>query len=105
MRVGALDDLVPGAYGIPEPKDGLQAVEPTRIDVVIVPALAYDRRGYRLGYGGGYYDRFLPTLSAQAVKVGVQYDLLVWDALPVGPHDVSVDWVITERSVVEVRRA
>ena len=63
------------------------------IDVAIIPGLAFDQRGHRLGHGGGYYDRFLPLL--QAIKVGIAFDCQLLPDLPVCPHDVSMNFVVT----------
>jgi 5-formyltetrahydrofolate cyclo-ligase len=68
-------------------------VDPATLDLVLVPGVAFDRRGGRLGFGGGYYDRFLPTTPA--LRVGVTYDECLCDALPCGEHDQRMDWVLT----------
>lgn len=88
-------ELLPGAFGVLEPTGDRQAVEPAALALVLVPAVAYDLQGFRLGYGGGYYDRFLPELGPQAVTVGLAYDELIVPALPVEPHDRPVRWVVT----------
>ncbi len=86
--------LVPGAFGIPEPGEDCPALEPGRLDLILVPALCYDRAGYRLGQGGGYYDRYLPRTSA--VTVGLCRDALLLESVPAEPHDRRVDLVLTE---------
>lgn len=99
-RVRDLSELLPGAFGIPEPPPECPSVDPREIGLVLVPALTFDRRGFRLGYGGGYYDRFLPLLRPEAVTVGLAYDRLLWDLLPVEPHDRPVRWVVTENRLL-----
>jgi len=94
--VRALDELAPGAYGIPEPPASGERLSPEDLDAVVVPAVAYDREGYRLGYGGGYYDRFLPSMRRRAVRIGAVFHDLLWDALPREPFDQRVDWVFSE---------
>jgi len=88
-------------YGIPEPREGDGAVYDTRLaaqTLIVVPGLAFDRMGNRLGRGGGYYDRFLGRSSLQsAVKVGVCWGLQIVDVVPTEPHDVGMDWVCFER--------
>ena len=90
------EDLVPGPFGILQPRTGAAPVDPQELSVVLVPAIAYDRRGYRLGYGGGYYDRFLPRLGRAAVTAGLVYDALLLAELPAEGHDRPVQWVLTE---------
>lgn len=104
MRFAAVstpDDLPPGAYGIPEPPPDSRIL--TKQDysrtLCIVPALAYDKRGFRVGYGAGYYDRFLSDFDG--VCVGAVYSALLYDTLPTEPTDRAVAWIITEK---EVRR-
>ncbi|MBC7342442.1 MAG: 5-formyltetrahydrofolate cyclo-ligase [Clostridia bacterium] len=93
-------DLAPGTWGIPEPKpEALRPLDPQAIDLVIVPGVAFDRRGYRLGYGGGYYDRFLLRLGQGSVSVGVAFSLQVVDELPCEERDRPVNLVITESGI------
>lgn len=81
-----------GAYGIMEPSvDDSVEIEPSRLDLVIVPAVAYTRECLRLGQGGGYYDRLLKKTSA--FTVGVGYDFQLLESLPVAAHDVPLDCV------------
>lgn len=90
-------DLTPGTWGILEPKpEAMRPVDPTEIDFVIVPGVAFDPAGNRLGYGGGYYDRFLPRLKMGTPKVAVAFQLQILDALVPGEFDVPMDMVITE---------
>ncbi len=76
-----------------EPED---EVDPSWPDVVIVPGVAYTRTGERLGQGGGWYDRYLPRCRDDAVVIGIAFECQIVDELPVGPHDVPVDCVVTE---------
>lgn len=92
-------DLVAGPFGIEEPHPSLPAAAFDEVAVVVVPGIAFDRRGYRLGYGGGYYDRFLLAVP-QARQVGFTYDALVVPELPREPHDRRVDLIVTDARVV-----
>jgi len=85
--------LVRHHYGLLEPDPLLPVVSPDAIDVVLVPGVAFDTKGGRLGLGGGFYDRFLVTTPA--VRVGATYDSCLVDALPCQAHDQRVDWVLT----------
>lgn len=88
------DMMAPAAWGIAEPLDDKPEVDP---DVVLVPLLAFDARGHRLGYGGGFYDRTLNRLrkSKRIVAVGLAYDEQRVDEVPVESYDEKLDWVLT----------
>ena len=90
-------------YGFEQPVAGAPPVDPGDVGVVLVPGLAFDRRGGRLGRGGGYYDRFLPSLPRDAALVGVVPEHLVVDAVPTDPHDVPMTHLVTERGVLRLR--
>lgn len=85
-----------GTVEVRSPREGLAVVDPREIDVAIVPGLAFDAGGGRLGRGGGWYDRFLPRLRADAVKIGVAFEVQIVEGVPVEGHDVRMDWVVTE---------
>lgn len=99
--------LAPGYCGILEPLPALVATgacDPGIIDVAIVPGSVFDRFGGRLGYGGGYYDRFLATDAPRAVRVGVAFELQMVDRVPVEAHDQFMDFVVTEKNLYDCRR-
>jgi len=100
MHFALLEELAPGSYGIPEPKDSAQLVLPEDIAVILVPGLAFDRRGNRLGYGKGYYDHYLPTLSEKALAIGISYDECLYDEIPAEKHDVCMDYIVTPTEVL-----
>ncbi len=93
--------LVRHRYGMLEPAADLPLVDPAALDVVLVPGVAFDRQGRRMGLGGGYYDRFLPTTPA--LRVGVAYDCSLTDELPCDERDQHVDWVITPTQIIHCR--
>ncbi len=98
-------DLAPGAYNIPEPKEeAFRPFKPETIDLLIVPGVAFDSKGNRLGYGGGYYDRFFPLLKPQTPLVALVFELQVVNAVPVDEWDRRVDIIITEERVIESRK-
>lgn len=100
---GTSGELVSGAYGIPEPRPDLERVEPGEVDLVVVPGVAFDRHGNRLGYGGGYYDRALPGMG-RAFKVGLGFAFQVVDDLPAEAHDVRLDGLATDEGMDRVPR-
>jgi 5-formyltetrahydrofolate cyclo-ligase len=93
----------PGVWDIPVPVDAAAEVQP---DVLLVPMLAFDRRGYRLGYGGGYYDRTLAGLRAKKaiVAIGIAYSGQEIDEVPHGNWDEPLDWIVTERGAFQAER-
>lgn len=98
--ISSLDDLSPGMYGIREPNDTLPIFTPAAADRVIcvLPAIVYDKSGYRLGYGKGYYDRFLSDFKG--TKAGLIYSDYILENIPHGRFDLRSDFVITEKGVI-----
>ena len=99
-----LEELQPGTLGILEPATQLRHlsqrhVPPEKLQVVFVPGVAFDRRGGRVGHGRGYYDRFLPQLPANVLRLGLAYECQVFESVPMLPWDVAVDAVITEQAI------
>ena len=94
-----MDELVNGPMGLvqPNPRMATWLDDAGAIDMVVVPGVAFDRRGHRIGFGGGFYDRFLATVSC--AKVGLCYDALVLGAIPDEVHDVAMDIVVAESAV------
>jgi 5-formyltetrahydrofolate cyclo-ligase len=90
-------------FGYEQPVPGAPVVDPAAVGVVLVPGLAFDRHGNRLGWGKGYYDQLLPTVPS-AIKVGVTLERRLVDAIPVEPHDVPVGFLATELGVRSVER-
>ena len=90
-----------GAYNIREPKpEWSPAINIKDLDVIIVPAVAYDKNCYRLGYGGGFYDRFLENLRKDAVTIGIAFDLQIFDEVPKEAHDAQLDNIVTESRIL-----
>ncbi len=90
--------LVLHRYGMLEPPPDAPVVDPTQLDVVLVPGVSFDRHGGRLGFGGGFYDRFLVRTSA--VRIGVLHDACLGRDLPCDEHDQRMDWIVTPREAV-----
>ncbi|MGI6567781.1 MAG: 5-formyltetrahydrofolate cyclo-ligase [Firmicutes bacterium] len=98
------DEARQGHWGIYEPRREGEPIPPGRVDIVVVPGAVFDKRGCRIGYGGGYYDRFLGCKALGAWKVGICFDLQLLDEVPRAEHDVPVDVVLTETRTVVVGR-
>ena len=88
--------LIRGEYGIPEPSEFIPA-DIGDIDISIIPGIAFDRSGMRIGFGKGYYDRFLAEFSG--MKIGLCYELQLYDSIPHDSHDIPMDIIITEGSI------
>jgi 5-formyltetrahydrofolate cyclo-ligase len=98
--LSGFDELEKGHYGIREPKtDRLRPVPQEEIDAVLIPAVAFDRCGHRVGYGGGYYDRFLPEVP-RAARIGAAFACQIVMEIPPDPHDVPVDRIVTEEELI-----
>jgi 5-formyltetrahydrofolate cyclo-ligase len=90
--------LVRHRFGMLEPAAGLPVVDPAALDVALVPGVAFDQRGGRLGFGGGYYDRFLPTTPA--LRVGIAFDQCLAEELPCVEYDQRMDWLATPSQMI-----
>ena len=89
-------DLAPGSYGILEPRAELsEPLDLDRLDLILVPGIAFDRRGHRLGRGKGYYDRLLKRLPPHVKRFGLAFDFQLLPSVPASDSDASVDRVIT----------
>lgn len=90
-----------GAYGIREPATD-RPVPPESLAAVLVPGLAFSRDGHRIGYGGGFYDRFLATLPAETLTIGIAFDEQLVERVPIDPWDVPLTHVVTDHQTVTV---
>lgn len=98
VEIQGMEDLRPGFHGILEPKEGCPVIPPKQLELCVIPCLAGSRSGGRLGYGGGYYDRYLPLTDA--VKVLLCREELLCGEVPLEPHDCPADMLITEKQVI-----
>ncbi|WP_349497239.1 5-formyltetrahydrofolate cyclo-ligase [Clostridium felsineum] len=95
IEIKGVSDLEKSSYGILEPK-GFSYIEPKDIELVILPGLAFDKNGGRIGYGGGFYDRYMKLLKDSAIKIGICYNFQVVDKVIMDVNDVAVDKFITD---------
>jgi len=99
-------ELSPGPIGIPEPRsEAVRPVEVDRMDLFIVPGIAFDQRGNRLGQGAGYYDRLLTPVAERIPIIGLAFEIQVVERVPTGDHDIRVNWIVTEKRVIEIRKS
>jgi len=92
------DRLVRHPFGMAEPAPDLPVILPEEIELALVPGVAFDRTGSRLGYGGGYFDRFLKNFKG--VSAGIIFHALLLDETPHAAHDIPMHWIATERELL-----
>jgi len=99
IEVSKLNSLVSGAFGVAEPEPG-EKTTVAELDLIVVPGVAFDLRGYRLGYGRGFYDRQLIRKPAVTIAVGLCFEMQLCDVLPTEAHDQMVDFIATETTFI-----
>jgi len=102
--IRSFDDLVPGAYGIPEPAADTEVMLPEYVDLIILPCLSCDRNCNRIGHGAGYYDKYLSKIRKDCFTVAICFEEVLADEIPTEPHDRPVDAVVTEKQIYRWRR-
>ncbi len=107
FRLDSFDELAPGTMGILEPKPEWRSradrsVAPAELDLVVAPGVAFDRRGARLGYGKGYYDKLLQRIRGDATKAALCFECQLFSEIPALPHDIAMDIIVTETSAYRV---
>ena len=95
------NELEPKTFGILEPKNSfIREFNPNKLDLIITPGAVFDLNGHRIGYGYGYYDRFLKTIKKGIIKIGLAYDFQIVEKIPEEQHDVPMDVIITEKRII-----
>lgn len=98
------NELTPKDFGILEPKEQYKRdFNPDKLDIVIVPGIVFDKRGYRIGYGYGYYDRFLKKLNPKTIKIALAFDFQLINRILQEEHDVPMDIIITDKEVLRIK--
>ncbi len=99
------EELEPGTFGILEPKKEFRRlIEPKEVDLVIVPGIAFDEEGNRIGYGMGFYDRFLKTIRKDTPIIALAYEFQIVEGIPADETDVTVNKIITEERIIECKK-
>lgn len=104
VKINSLSDLTSGTFGISEPNDGCSAVAKDKIDLMILPCLAADEYGNRLGKGGGYYDRFCEGTDCKKIIICPELFFIKSDKIPTEKHDIAAEKTATEKGIIEARR-
>lgn len=104
VELSDMADLVPDKYGIKTVSEAKRRlIAPDKIDLIIVPGVAFDKAGHRLGMGGGFYDRFMLRAS-RAVRAALAYDCQLLVSVPAEVHDLTVDYIITEKQNIALTK-
>ena len=105
VRIENLDNLVECRYGILEPKKDEPFIDPNDLDLIVVPGVAFDKNGGRVGYGAGYYDRYFKRINnenkSKIIKLVLAYDFQLIDKVPTDEEDVLIDAVMTEKQFIK----
>ena len=100
-----LQQLVSGAYGIPEPGLAHSLMPLDQVDLIVVPGVAFDLQGHRIGFGKGYYDRCLRQRARHTALVGLCHDFQLVERVPVEGHDISMQYIVTEHRLITIEGA
>ncbi len=102
--ISSLQHLVINQYGIRElPLEAQQIISPNQIDLCLIPGIAFDLAGNRLGFGAGYYDRYLPKVNPQAKRIALAYECQISPTkLPVTTYDLPMDYILTEKNLYQI---
>ena len=106
VEITSLDNLIESKYGILEPSVEEPHIEPNELDLIVVPGVAFDRNGGRMGYGAGFYDRYFNKISKdnikKIVKLALAYDFQILEEVPMNEQDVPVSYIITEKEFIHI---
>lgn len=98
--IDSLDNLERNKMGILEPKDDTLVIDKNNIDLIIVPGAVFDKSFNRIGYGGGYYDKYLEEIRKKDNKIALAYDFQIIDEIESERHDIKMDYIITEKRIL-----
>ena len=104
VEISSLNNLVKDKYGILEPAKEIKAAGKLDLDLIILPGVVFDTLGGRIGYGGGYYDKYLENLGEKISKAALCYDFQLIDKVPIEEHDIKADCIITEKRIITLKQ-
>ncbi|MBL4937123.1 5-formyltetrahydrofolate cyclo-ligase [Clostridium sp. YIM B02515] len=96
-KIDSFNQLKKGYFGILEPIESCQQVDKNSLDLILMPGVAFDRYGGRVGYGAAFYDRFISNMNKHVDKIALAYHFQVLDSVPMNEHDIRIDGIITEK--------
>lgn len=97
FKINSLSDLENGYFGVMEPVEGCEKINKEQIDFILMPGAVFDEKGGRIGYGGGFYDKFLSDVKNSVPKIAIAYELQLIENVPMDNHDIKIDGIITEK--------
>lgn len=104
VEITSFDNLIKSSYGILEPSINTPYINPNELDLIVVPGVAFDKKGGRMGYGAGFYDRYFKKINKDNIeritKLALAYDFQVLEEVPMSAQDVPVDYIITEKEFI-----
>jgi 5-formyltetrahydrofolate cyclo-ligase len=107
VEIMSLDNLVESDYGILEPSIKEPHIDPNELDLIVVPGVAFDKQGGRVGYGAGFYDRYFNKISKdnieRIIKLALAYEFQTLDKVPMNDQDIPVDCIITENEFISCK--
>ncbi|MEN8433235.1 5-formyltetrahydrofolate cyclo-ligase [Clostridium septicum] len=102
VQITSLNNLMEDNYGILEPNSFEGSIEKDKLDLIIVPGVVFDLKGNRIGYGGGYYDRYLSEIKLNSNRVALAYELQIKNSIDVDEYDINVNYIITEDRIINM---
>lgn len=102
IKLNSFNDLKENSMGILEPIEDDEYIDKRDIDLIIVPGVVFDKEGNRIGYGGGYYDRYLSEIKLKNNKLVLAYEFQVLDYIKEENHDIKVDYILTEEKIIKI---
>ena len=103
VEIMSLDNLVESDFGILEPSIKEPYIDPNELDLIVVPGVAFDKQGGRMGYGAGFYDRYFKKINKDIIKLALAYEFQTLEKVPMNELDIPVDCIITENEVISCK--
>lgn len=103
FKIESLGELKEGYYGILEPQENCPSVNSDEIDLILMPGAAFDKQGGRIGYGGGFYDRFLKRMNKKVDKIALAYDFQIIDKVPMEEFDIKINGIVTNNQYIKIQ--
>jgi len=101
FKIHSLSDLESGYFGVMEPIESCEKINKDNIDFILMPGAVFDEKGGRIGYGRGFYDKFLSDVKDSVPKIAIAYELQIIDSVPMEEYDIKIDGIITEKRVIK----